>query len=121
MQLPETWLGVLALVVLVCAVLGGALTAFVRLADKNTPVDTGLLHGRAGAIGILLLLLLEFFGNETHLSLKPALTALVLTVVLGTVLYYIIRRKGILPKTVILVHAAFAVTGLALLLSGFTL
>jgi hypothetical protein len=42
MQLPETWLGISALVALAGAVIGGAITAFVRLAEKNTPFDIGL-------------------------------------------------------------------------------
>lgn len=57
MQLPETWLTIISLVILCGTVLGGAATAFVRLTDKNTPFDIGLLHGRAGVFGIALLVL----------------------------------------------------------------
>ena len=121
MQLPETWLGILALTVLVCAIIGGALTAFVRLTDRNTPVDIGLLHGRMGVVGILLLFLLVFFGDEFNHSIKPALVLFLVTVTAGVALYFIIRRKGILPKTVIFAHGALAVTAVTVLLLGWPL
>lgn len=121
MQVPQTWLGILALTILACAILGGALTAFVRLSYRNTPVDIGLLHGRAGAGATLLLLLAVVLGNEGGESLKPALGLLLLTVMIGTALYFIIRRKGVLPITVILAHGACAVAALSVALFGWPL
>jgi hypothetical protein len=118
MQLPETWLGILTLVVLVGAMMGGALTAFMRLTDKNTSLDIGLVHGRAGVAGILLLLLVVFLGNETNPSIKPALGLFMLTAMGGVVLYFIIRRKGIMPKTIIFAHGTLAVAALAVFLFG---
>ena len=41
-----------------------------------------------------------------------------LTAAGGVVLYFIIRRKGILPKTIIFAHGALAVTALAVFLFG---
>lgn len=121
MQLPETWMGIMALVILACAIAGGALTAFVRLTYRNTPIDIGLLHGRAGAAATLLLLLAVIMGRETGPSINPALGVLVLTILGGTALYFIIRRKGILPKTIILAHGALAISALAILLYGWPL
>jgi hypothetical protein len=118
MQLPETWLGISALVVLAGAVIGGAITAFVRLAEKNTPFDIGLLHGRAGVLGGLLLILSVFIGNETSPSLKPTLGLLAFTVLGGVTLYFLIRRRGILPKSVIFIHGALAVSAFHTLLFG---
>ncbi|MCW9014469.1 MAG: hypothetical protein OQL06_11860 [Gammaproteobacteria bacterium] len=118
MQIPETWLAIASLVVLCGAVLGGAATAFVRLADKNTPVDIGLLHGRAGVFGAVLLVLSVVVGNETAQSIKPVIGLLILTVLAGVALYFIIRRKGILPRSVILIHGAFAVSAVYTLLFG---
>lgn len=118
MQLPETWLGMSALAVLAGAVIGGAITAFVRIAEKNTPFDVGLLHGRAGAFGAILLALSVFIGNETGQSIKPALGLLVLTVLAGTALYFLIRRKGVLPKSVILIHGGLAVAAVYTVLFG---
>ncbi len=73
MQLPESWLAITSLGILVCAVLVGALTAYARLADKNTPFDIGLLHGRAGAAATLLLLGSVIIGNEASQNVKPAI------------------------------------------------
>jgi len=119
MQLPETWFGILAVVVLVCAIIGGALTAFVRLTDKNTPVDIGLLHGRMGVVGVSILFLLAFLGEEFNHSIKPALGLFVMTIMGGIALYFIIRRKGILPKTIIFAHAALAVASMTIFLFGW--
>lgn len=118
MQLPETWLAISALAVITGAVIGGAITAFVRLADKNTPFDIGLLHGRAGVFGTMLLTLSVFIGNETGQSIKPTLGLLVLTVLGGVTLYFLIRRKGMLPKSIIFIHGAFAVGAVYTLLFG---
>lgn len=119
MQLPETWLAIASLTVLCGAVIGGAATAFVRLADKNTPFDIGLLHGRAGVFGTILLVLSIVFGNETDQVTKLTIGLLVLTVLGGVTLYFIIRRKGILPKSIIFIHGLFAVSAVYTLLFGF--
>ena len=118
MQLPETWLAISSLVVLCTAILGGAATAFVRLADKNTPFDIGLLHGRAGVFGTILLVISVIVGNETGQSVKPAIGLLILTVMGGVALYFIIRRKGVLPKSIIFIHGTFAISAAYTLLFG---
>lgn len=119
MQIPETWLAIASLVVLCIAVIGGAATAFVRLTDKNTPIDIGLLHGRTGVFGAVLLVLSIVIGNETGQSIKPAIGLLILTVLGGVALYFIIRRKGILPKSIIFIHGTFAMSAVYTLLFGF--
>lgn len=121
MQLPETWLGLLALIVLTGAMLGGALTAFLLLTDRNAPMDLGLVHGRAGIAGMLLLLVVVLLGNETGPLIKPALGLFLLTAVGGATLYFLIRRKGMLPRLVIFGHGALAVAALATLLFGWPL
>ncbi len=118
MQIPETWLAIASLVVLCGTVFGGAATAFVRLTDKNTPIDIGLLHGRAGVFGTLLLILSIVIGNETGQSIEPAIGLLILTVLGGVALYFIIRRKGILPKPIIFIHGGFAISAVYTLLFG---
>ena len=118
MQLSATWPGIVILVLLVCTVIGGAATAFVRLTDKNTPVDIGLLHGRMRVAGTLLLLILLIVGSEFNQTIKPALGLFIITAAGGAALYFIIRRKGILPKAIIFGHGALAITALAVLLFG---
>lgn len=118
MQLPESGLAITAWVILVCAVIGGALTAYVRLAEKNTPFDIGLLHGRTGAAATLLLIAAILTGNETSQNSKYAAGLLMLTILGGTALYFLIRRKGILPKSIIFLHGAFAVGAIYTLIFG---
>ncbi len=118
MGLPETGLGMLALAVLVSAIIGGAATALLLITDRNAPMDLGLVHGRTGIFGILLLLITAYIGTETSLSIKPALGAFILTVAGGATLYYLIRRKGILSKTVILIHGSLAIVSISILLFG---
>ena len=112
----ENWPVLLVLTLLVGAIIGGVFTAFVRFTDKNTVIDTGLLHGRLGLACILFLFLLVVMGHEFKLSVEPALGLLVLTIMGGVLLYFIIRRKGILPKALIFAHGALAVTSLAVLI-----
>ena len=118
MQIFDTWQGTLVVVLIAAAIMGGALTAFVRLTDRNTPVDTGLLHGRVGALAVLLLVVFSVLGEGLSASVKPAVVLFVLTVLAGAALYYIIRRKGVLPKRVILIHGVLAIAGLTILLFG---
>jgi hypothetical protein len=118
MQLPETWLATTSLFILCAVIIGGAATAFVRIADKNTPFDIGLLHGRAGALATMLLVLSVAVGNETGQFIKPAIGLLIFTVLGGAALYYIIRRKGLLPKSIIFIHGAFAMAAVYTLLFG---
>ncbi|MCW8935585.1 MAG: hypothetical protein OQK98_12740 [Gammaproteobacteria bacterium] len=118
MLLTENWPLILVLMLFAGAIIGGVFTAFVRFTDTNTSIDTGLLHGSLGVVGILLLLLMILMGREFKLSVEPALGLFVFTAMAGVLLYFIIRRKGILPWPIIFVHAAFAVISLVVLLFG---
>lgn len=117
MLFTENWSLILVLMLFAGAIIGGVFTAFVRFTDKNTAIDTGLLHGRLGVVGILLLLLI-LMGREFKLSVEPALGLFVFTAMAGVLLYFIIRRKGILPWPIIFAHAALAVISLVVLLFG---
>jgi hypothetical protein len=116
MHMPTTWIATAALMLLAAAIAGGAFTAFARLTDRNTPVDTGLLHGGAGILATALLLFAA--SGESGLNMPPAVGILALTIVLGLALYFIIRRKGVVPKGVILLHATSAAGALCALLCG---
>jgi len=116
MTITEDLLVNISLILISIAIMGGAITAYVRLADKNTPVDTGLLHGRLGVAGVAILSYIVMTGDALTFSVKPALLVFILTVIGGITLYYIIRRKGILPVSIIFAHGLLAVTGLLTLL-----
>ena len=118
MQPLATGLELIALVILTCAVTIGALTAYVRIAEKNTPFDIGLLHGRAGVVATVLLLVSIMISNETSQMIKPTLGLLVLTIIGGITLYFVIRRKGILPTSIIFIHGVLAITAVHTLMFG---
>ena len=123
MALPETLLGAIALMILIGATMGGVVTALLLLTNKSPPIkiDLGLLHGRMGVVGITLLVVTIFMGDERNLSIAPAIGAFIMTAIGGATLYFLIRRKGILPKMIILLHGSFAVASLAILIFGFTI
>lgn len=118
MQLPESGLATTALFILIGTIVGGALTAYARLADKNTPIDIGLLHGGAGVTAAMLLLASILAGSEASPNTEPALGLLALTITAGVTLYFLIRRKGILPKSIIFLHGLFAAGAVHTLVSG---
>jgi hypothetical protein len=66
----------------------------------------------------MLLVLSIVIGNESGQSIKSAIGFLILTVVGGVALYFIIRRKGLLPKSIILIHGIFAMMAVFTLLFG---
>jgi hypothetical protein len=99
------------------AVIGG-ITAYARLAEKNTPIDVGLLHGGAGITAALALLVASFVQGTSGVDTMPALGLLALTILAGIALYFVIRRRGVLPKSLILLHAALALSALHLLARG---
>lgn len=118
MQIIETWAGIVSLMIMSGAIVGGALTAFVRLTDRNTPVDTGLLHGRMGIAGVLLIVVLMLIGEPVSASVKLAIGLFALTIMAGITLYFFIRRKGILPKKIIFLHGFLAVFAMVALVFG---
>ncbi|MBU0750740.1 MAG: hypothetical protein KJ787_00380 [Gammaproteobacteria bacterium] len=118
MQLPESGLVTAALVILACTVAAGAATAYFRLADKNTPFDIGLLHGGAGVSATVLLLVAILTGNGAEPNTRPALGLLALTIGGGVTLYYLIRRKGLLPRSVVFMHGGLALAAVYTLLFG---
>lgn len=121
MQLTESWLAISSLAILSGAIIGGVITAFVRITDKNTAFDTGLLHGRAGVIGTILLVISVFIDNEPVHYFKSTIGLLVLTILAGVTLYFVIRRKGILPKSIIFIHGALAISAVHALIFALRL
>jgi len=118
MQLPESGLATAALAILAGTLMVGAATAYCRLADKNTPFDIGLLHGGAGVTATLLLLAAVLTGSETGQGARAALGLLALALLGGATLYFLIRRKGLLPRSVVFLHGGLAVGAVLTLLFG---
>ena len=105
-----------SLAILSATVVGGGITAYARLAEKNTPIDVGLFHGGAG-IAAALLLLVSLFSQDTP-DAAPAFGLLAATILAGITLYFVIRRRGVLPKSLVLLHALLALSALHVLARG---
>ena len=66
----------------------------------------------------MLLVISILTANETGQLIKHAIGLLILTVMGGIALYFIIRRKGVLPISIILIHATLAISAIFTLLFG---
>lgn len=118
MSLPDSAWTTAALFILSGTVVVGGLTAYARLAEKNTPIDIGLLHGGAGITAALLLLVFLAVEDRPGPSVAPALGLLALTILAGITLYFVIRRRGLLPKSLVLLHALLALGAVHVLARG---
>jgi hypothetical protein len=107
-----------SLIVLSGTVVIGGITAYARLAEKNTPVDVGLLHGGAGITAALLLFVSLFVQDTPGPDAAQTLALLALTILAGVTLYFVIRRRGVLPKSLVLLHAVLALSALHVLARG---
>ncbi len=100
------------------AALGGLLTACLLLFDVSLPVriDTGKVHGRIGVLATVLLLV--YVTRQADVVSETRLLALAgffVTIMVGGLLFFLIRRKGMLPKSLIMAHGVAAIaSGLAL-------
>lgn len=112
MALPDSAWTIASLIILSGTVVVGGLTAYARLAERNTPVDIGLVHGGTGITAALLLLVALFVEEIPRPQALPALGLLAPTLLAGITLYFVIRRRGVLPKTLVLLHALLALSAL---------
>lgn len=115
MALADSAWMIASLIVLSGTVVIGGITAYARLAEKNTPVDVGLLHGGAGITAALFLLVSLFVQDAPGPGAAQTLALLALTILAGVTLYFVIRRRGVLPKSLILLHAVLALSALHVL------
>lgn len=118
MAFPDSAWTIASLIILSGTVVVGGLTAYARLAEKNTPIDIGLLHGGAGIAVALILLVALFVDDASGPGAAKALGLVVLTLLAGITLYFVIRRRGVLPKSLVLLHALLALSALHTLVRG---
>ena len=110
-------LTVLLLLFLV-VMLGGAALAVLERRGRALPLKLSVFHGLLGLCAIVLLVLQAM----AHPSNHPANLALLVFMIaaLGGLLLFAFRAsKQTLPLGVVLLHAAFAIAGLALLFIGW--
>jgi hypothetical protein len=101
------------------AALAGLFMAFGILTNRaNPPLMVALLHGGAGAAGLVTLMLAVLAADEFG-GPGLALTILGLNALVGFVLFSFHLRKRPWPKPVVLIHGGAAVTGFVILLVAF--
>ena len=105
----------LAVILFASAALGGAFMAIRILTNKNAPLAVALLHGGAGAAGLLTLLLAVLSLDEFGAA-GLALTIFGANALLGFYLFSCHLRRRPWPKAAVLIHGAAAVTAFAILL-----
>lgn len=105
------------LVVFALVIAGGMIMAYVRARGKNPPYSLAIGHGLLALLGIGLLIAVqagEFVGGGFLLAVPFLLVA----VVAGFALFAAHRRGRLIPGKVIVLHAAFAVLGFLIVLTG---
>ena len=106
----------LACILFVVAALGGLTMAYIRFSGERNPPNAFVLgHGVLGAIGLVILLYLQFtVGLQGNTLL--ALVLLAAAAAGGGAMNLMFHRKGVLiPKGFVLGHAAIAAVGLVML------
>jgi hypothetical protein len=106
-----------AVVLLAIAALGGIAMAATRLSqEKNPPAWLALLHGLLAAAGLTLLLYATFTAGISPLE-TAGVALLLIAALMGIVLNQNYQWKAVLlPRGLMLGHAALAVVGVVLLL-----
>jgi len=106
----------LAALLFVVAALGGLAMAYIRFGGGRNPPDAFVMgHGFLGAVGLLLLLYVQFTAGLRGNALL-ALILLLAAAAGGAAMNLMFHRKGaLIPKPFVLGHAAIAAAGLVLL------
>jgi hypothetical protein len=94
--------------------LGGLYLATLSFKGKTLPMPVAVLHGLAGAAGLLLLIVAVMVGMGGGLA-RIALAVLLAAALGGLFLLSFHLRKQQHPRAVIVVHALVAVIGLLIL------
>lgn len=108
------------LVLFILVMLAGAGLAWCDLRRRPWPLRISNLHGLAGIVAIVLLIVLDarFPHNRDLLS---ATVLLILTATGGLLLFGLRAAHQSLPAWVVALHAAFALAALGLLIAGMLL
>jgi hypothetical protein len=112
----ETLMLVAAAVVLAATALGGATAAVLRIrGGSNPPIPLALVHGGAGAAGLVLLLIAGVADGFSG-ALTVSLVLLAVAALGGFVMFTGHLRAHLLPLPILAVHALVAVAGYVALL-----
>ena len=105
------------LILVILVVLAGTGLAWRDLRRRPLPLRISSLHGLAGIAAIVLLILLDTRYSHDR-ALLSATVLLMLTATGGLLLFGFRVARQSLPVLVVLLHAAFALAALGLMIAG---
>gem|GEM_PF-5282653 len=104
----------LPLVLFLFVAAGGVLFAVLESRGHRPPLKVSSLHGLAGVLAIVLLVVWDA-GHPGHYYANVAAVLFILTALGGGLLFVFRSLRQRLPLGVVLLHAAFALVSIALL------
>lgn len=106
----------IALIVFAAAAIGGLILAAAHFQGRPLPMPISVIHGAAGATGLVLLGLVVF-GSEPAPARVPLAALLLVVAALGGFFLFSFHLRGQrAPSPAIVVHALIAVAGVVTLL-----
>lgn len=101
------------------AVLAGLSLVYMGVRHHRSSLALGLGHGSVALAGVVLLIMNIIQSTTTHMLYNDAALLFVLTLGGGFVLLMTRNNTRPAPIAVVIVHAALALFGLALLINGY--
>lgn len=101
----------IAVILFALTIMGGVYLLTYVLAEKNTPKGVAIIHGSAGALAIISLLIASFFYH----SLFYILIIFIAAAIGGGILFYLDLCGKKIPKFLALGHGIIAIIGFIIL------
>jgi hypothetical protein len=109
-------LDTIAVVIFGLAVLGGLTAAMLHLTRPTVPLWIALIHGMIAAAGLIVLFITAAVQHGFRSVLGASLLLFLLAASVGSVLFSFHVRRQTLPRILILVHGALAISAYIVLL-----
>lgn len=106
------------LILVILVVLAGIALATLALRGRHVPLAVSSLHGLAGIIAIVLLVMHDLHFPH-NMPMNAAAVLLILTATGGLLLFGFRAGRQPLPGLVVGLHGGFAVVALALMIVGY--
>ncbi|MDE2195938.1 MAG: hypothetical protein KGJ56_01925 [Gammaproteobacteria bacterium] len=106
------------LILLLAVALGGVTLATLELRGRPVPLPVGALHGTAGIV-LIVLLVIHVVRFPRNMPVNAATALFMLTASGGLLLFAFRAGRQRLPGLVLGLHAAFALAAISLMLVGY--
>ncbi len=106
------------LILFLCVAAAGAVLAFLEARGHAPPLPVSAIHGCAGLVAIVLLVLQDVAHPDNHL-VNVATVVFMLTAAGGLLLFAFRATRQKLALPVVALHAGFALTALVLMGAGW--